>query len=856
MVDELTELEQQAQQLANQDIPRRRFGSRITPQRQQQIIQQKQQAEQVLNQIQAERLRREEDARRQALEEDRAKKVKAAINSRDYTGLTPQETEFVKGRLKASSARADLVPSSGLKGTAVASAVGGGVLIRTPSGSIVKDIPKGNGIIERVTVRDAPTSFQPELKSKLGVPLNTKPKLEEPFINKVIIGNDKISILRASEQVISIPERITKLLPKKVQEKQITLRDEIGRQVTKVKAKYLVQKGLELGQFFIPGYSEIPLAAYSIRGFSTAISPNKLPKERLFGVIEAAPGGVTYGSRAFTKLLRPIESYRISILGRDVSFDEAIVVKSGEKPLFTLAKTNVISVSGAEVRYYTTRANEIGRISKIPFYGETIPRLTNPKIPVITKYPSIAITVSDVQIIKDGKVVGTIINNVPRKVTPGIATRILKPTSLKPLRVTQPKIVRGTIEGGSIGSIQLNRLPKKLIEKLGNVNGIKDAEIGSVVTKDILKGNNLIKPGRRTQGLAFFGTSREIASIEKEGISILEQRTVFQSPFLSAKRNSRLLKSEVQVKEVDISSYLPRQSKYLIPKSGKTLQINKQDLRVLSLARASAFAKTTQLAKPTAIPIQKALKAAGYTTSLKELPTSVGGLGTIPSQYAGQGSYEVVAYSSSSLSANNFRARNKFIELTISKEGQRSLYREVPREIVRTSNRELDREIQREVQREIPRLVPREILREVPRQVKRPASLTLPRTKKSSKPILALPRGFRGSSNLVTQSGYKTFVIQRGKKRFLPGVRSKGLALMIGEEIALKELRATFGVEKAAQQIRAGPASFAVNPSQFRGYKIRKGKAIPLVNTFIQRKGKRLSSASERREIQFARRRL
>lgn len=101
--------------------------------------------------------------------------------------------------------------------------------------------------------------------------------------------------------------------------------------------------------------------------------------------------------------------------------------------------------------------------------------------------------------------------------------------------------------------------------------------------------------------------------------------------------------------------------------------------------------------------------------------------------------------------------------------------------------------------------------------------------------------------------GYKTYYTRKGKKIYLSGVRSRGEAIRFGEVFTTKNLRATFGVTKTAYKLYGAESKY--KPSNiFRGFRIRKGKAIPLIDTFIQRRGKRLTFRGEINELQRARR--
>lgn len=102
--------------------------------------------------------------------------------------------------------------------------------------------------------------------------------------------------------------------------------------------------------------------------------------------------------------------------------------------------------------------------------------------------------------------------------------------------------------------------------------------------------------------------------------------------------------------------------------------------------------------------------------------------------------------------------------------------------------------------------------------------------------------------------GFKTFVIRGGKRVFLPGVRTKGQALRFGQTRTTQTLRATFGVVPTRTRVKARGNGFRPDRGIFREFKIRKGKKIPTVNVFIQKKGKRLASSSEVKAIHMARR--
>lgn len=106
---------------------------------------------------------------------------------------------------------------------------------------------------------------------------------------------------------------------------------------------------------------------------------------------------------------------------------------------------------------------------------------------------------------------------------------------------------------------------------------------------------------------------------------------------------------------------------------------------------------------------------------------------------------------------------------------------------------------------------------------------------------------------------FKTFVLRRGRKEYLPGVALKGEAIRRGETVARESLVATFGVEKTNIRLPGMDTEYKPSELAFRGYKIRGTSRIPLKDTWIQKagtrkegptiRGGRLASIGERREL-------
>lgn len=102
--------------------------------------------------------------------------------------------------------------------------------------------------------------------------------------------------------------------------------------------------------------------------------------------------------------------------------------------------------------------------------------------------------------------------------------------------------------------------------------------------------------------------------------------------------------------------------------------------------------------------------------------------------------------------------------------------------------------------------------------------------------------------------GFRPFVIKKGERFFLAGPLPRGKALKLAENEATRTLRATFGAEPTGIKIKGKDVQFKPPKNIFRNYRIKQGKKIPLPNTFIQKRGKRLSFGGEIKEIQLARR--
>lgn len=101
--------------------------------------------------------------------------------------------------------------------------------------------------------------------------------------------------------------------------------------------------------------------------------------------------------------------------------------------------------------------------------------------------------------------------------------------------------------------------------------------------------------------------------------------------------------------------------------------------------------------------------------------------------------------------------------------------------------------------------------------------------------------------------GFLTLIKRRGKFISLPGIRTKGEALRFGERAAKNTLGATFKVKATKKLVLGKQTSYRPSSNLFRDYRISKGKRVYTPDTFIQKRGKRLSFLGEIEEIQRSR---
>ena len=103
-------------------------------------------------------------------------------------------------------------------------------------------------------------------------------------------------------------------------------------------------------------------------------------------------------------------------------------------------------------------------------------------------------------------------------------------------------------------------------------------------------------------------------------------------------------------------------------------------------------------------------------------------------------------------------------------------------------------------------------------------------------------------------TGFRTLVKRKGVYKAVGRVLPKAEAIKFGEGIATRTLAASFRVTPTKVPVIAAKIKdYKPSPLRFRGYKIKKGKKIPLDDEWIQKRKFRLSMPSEVKEIQMFR---
>lgn len=147
---------------------------------------------------------------------------------------------------------------------------------------------------------------------------------------------------------------------------------------------------------------------------------------------------------------------------------------------------------------------------------------------------------------------------------------------------------------------------------------------------------------------------------------------------------------------------------------------------------------------------------------------------------------------------------------------------------------------------------------QIEKQIQRSTTTTRPATDRGMQrfpprvPLFKFPTGKNIPSPFKNiekdySKAYNLFIKRFGKYR-PAGEFTRGKALMEGERITRKTLAASFKIVPTNRLLKGKDVNYNVS-NIFRTYKIEKGRRVPLLNEFIQKRGTRLGSRDEVSEI-------
>jgi hypothetical protein len=447
----------------------------------------------------------------------------------------------------------------------------------------------------------------------------------------------------------------------------------------------------------------------------------------------------------------------------------------------------------------------------------------------------------------------------------------------KTSRTVASKLIDDTTQTTRL-NIDYNQQIKKLFGEGATL------ESGDIIVKDFAKLNSkgkiidLTNTGKTISRAELKSVSESKVLISKEtSNSILkeiellnESIAVRDITFPKFKATKNILKIEGSVRRYEFDVPSPKtETNFIIPSDKRSSEqflkslygdenrktINKQ-IAGLALQKSN----TLNLGRKNIASIgnNKAL-------TLSEVSNIASGTTALKSQYYGKGTYEKTdsqVFKSFEEQTITGLTRNSFIEKPRTelkfnlnlRNDNKNLQSNIQKDVLKEINKEQSKYVSKSVSEILSKQVQKDITKQITKQINKvpfkSSDILIPNIRSSQRENTKLPRPMfnnrlKSSPPIKLNQAYKTFII-RGRKRVeLPGVRSRGQAIRYGERIALSNISATFGIKKGEGLVYDKDINFTPSKKLFRDYKIQRGKRVPLVDTFIQRQGKRLYSRSE-----------
>jgi hypothetical protein len=189
----------------------------------------------------------------------------------------------------------------------------------------------------------------------------------------------------------------------------------------------------------------------------------------------------------------------------------------------------------------------------------------------------------------------------------------------------------------------------------------------------------------------------------------------------------------------------------------------------------------------------------------------------------------------------------------LQRQEQRQQQRQIQRMEQRSEQRQeqLQRQEQRQQQRQIQRMEQRQVTRQNINRIFNPLPPVTPPPKIKLKTIISFGEQKKAMAR-KKQQAFLAFIKRKGKMIALGGPAGRAETLRRGEAEAMRTAGATFMIKPVKGTFVLGEEKQYQPSNIFRSYAIRKGKRVPLQDTFIQRRGQRIISFGEKSEISYA----
>lgn len=137
-------------------------------------------------------------------------------------------------------------------------------------------------------------------------------------------------------------------------------------------------------------------------------------------------------------------------------------------------------------------------------------------------------------------------------------------------------------------------------------------------------------------------------------------------------------------------------------------------------------------------------------------------------------------------------------------------------------------------------------------------NVTIPRTPPITptvyNPLKTSGYGKRKKPSLRQETEYTLFLKKRGQFKPEATGLTMGGALRLGQERTIRNLARTFKITPTGKTVETLNEDFFPSENIFRTYKVRRGKQVPLVNTFIQKGSANLQTREEKYQLAEAKR--